>query len=389
MNGDSKPLAEKGKASQVEQPLCYRRIVVKLGSALLTAGGDRLDLALMASLVDQIARLLAEKAEVIVVTSGAMAVGRHRLNIKQDRKETPFRQVLAAVGQSHLMHVYDQLFAELDIIVAQTLLTRHDLADRLGYLNARNTLLSLLEHRVVPVVNENDVVAVEEIAGAKIGDNDNLSALVANLVDADLLAILSDIGGLYTADPYVDPAAKLVSRVDRIDETVEAMASGGRGPGIGGMITKIQAARLATASGTDVVIASGKEPEVMARLAHGEAMGTLFPSAVDKVESRKRWMLSGLSSRGSMVVDDGAAQAIVREGRSLLPAGVREVQGAFRRGDVVTICDSNGRRIALGIANYNTEETVRICGLRSDRIEEVLGYHYGSEVVHRNNLVAL
>ncbi len=388
MSNSLEPVSD-GEDTRTTRKLRYRRIIVKLGSALLTSGGSRLDLALMASLAEQIARLRRDGAEVIVVTSGAMAVGRHRLDIRVDRKETTFRQVLAAVGQSHLMHAYDQIFAEHDIIVAQTLLTRRDLADRLGYLNARNTLLSLLEHRVLPVVNENDVVAVEEIEGAKIGDNDNLSALVANLVDADLLAILSDIDGLYTADPNVDPDASLIRRVERIDASIEAMAGSGHGPGIGGMVTKIQAARLATASSTDVVITSGHESDVIGRLAQGEAIGTLFPAQVDRMESRKRWMLAGLSLRGSVLIDDGAVQAVVGQRRSLLPAGVREVQGVFQRGDVVTICDSDGRRIALGIVNYSAEETERICGLRSERIEEVLGYQYGSEVVHRNNLVAL
>lgn len=367
----------------------YHRTVVKLGSALLTAGGSHLDVALMAALIEQVALLHRAGAEIIIVTSGAMAVGRHRLGVSRDSKETTFRQVLAAVGQSHLMHTYDQLFAEHDIIVAQTLLTRRDLTDRLGYLNARNTLLSLLEHRVVPIVNENDVVSVDEIESAKIGDNDNLSALVANLIDADLLVILSDIDGLYTADPHNDPSATRLARVEHIDESIEAMAGGGRGPGVGGMVTKIQAARLATASGTSVVIASGHEDNIVPRLVAGEEIGTFFPAQVDRVESRKRWMLSGLGLRGSVMVDDGAVYALVGERRSLLPAGVKDVQGAFNRGDVVSICDASGKRIALGIANYGAEETLRIRGLRSERIEETLGYQYGAEVVHRNNLVAL
>jgi len=370
--------------------LRYRRIVAKLGTNLLTAGSDRLDLDTMSSLVDQVARLHAAGAEVILVTSGAIAAGRQRLSHAGTRRDIPIRQVLAAVGQSHLMQSYDQLFAAHDIVVAQTLLTKRDLSDRVGYLNARNTLLALLELGAVPIVNENDVVAVEEIEGAKIGDNDSLSALVANLVDADLLALLTDTGGLYTADPRLDPSAKLIERVERIDE-VEQMAgvsqAGERGTG--GMATKVQAARLATSGGTPVVIVNGDEPDVLPRLASGEELGTFFPSQVDRMESRKRWMLSRLAVRGRIVVDAGAARALRRDKKSLLPAGVREVDGTFERGEAVDICGPDGERIACGIANYGREEVEAIRGLRSERIAATLGYEYGSEVVHRNNLVLL
>src|SRR3990172_4243278 len=252
----------------------YHRIVAKLGTNVLTAGTDRLDTDVMASLVGQVARLRKSGAEVLVVTSGAIAAGRHRLGVSRDRKEMPFRQMLAAVGQSDLMQAYQELFDRHGITVAQTLLTRRDLADRQGYLNARNTLLGLLQVGVVPVINENDVVAVDEIEGAKIGDNDNLSALVANLVDADLLVLLTDTGGLYTADPRLHPEAELIHRVERIDARIEALAGGSApGPGVGGMATKLQAARLATAGGTDMVIAAGKEPDVLVRLAHGGGGG--------------------------------------------------------------------------------------------------------------------
>ena len=232
----------------------------------------------------------------------------------------PFRQVLAAVGQIDLMQAYQELFSRHGITVGQTLLTRGDLADRQGYLNARNTLLAMLELRVVPIVNENDVVAVDEIEGAKIGDNDNLSALVANLVDADLLVLLTDTGGLYTADPRRDSAAELIPRVERIDARIEALAGGAfEGPGVGGMATKLQAARLATGGGTDMVIAAGKEPDVLVRLASGEAIGTPVPGHVSRMESRKRWMLAGLSVKGSIVVDSGAAKVLREDRRSLLP----------------------------------------------------------------------
>ena len=371
-------------------PLAYRRVIAKFGTNVLTAGTARLNLEDMAALVGQVALLHNRGAEVIVVTSGAIAAGRHRLAGRGERKEMPYRQVLAAVGQTDLMQAYQELFAWHNITIAQTLLTRRDIADRQGYLNARNTLLAMLELRVVPIINENDVVAVDEIEGAKIGDNDNLSALVANLVDADLLVLLTDQGGLYTADPRLDPTAELVPRVDVIDDKIEALAAGSSsGAGVGGMTTKLQAARLATGGGTDLVIASGKEPDILVRLVSGESVGTLFPANVDRMESRKRWMLAGLSVKGSIVVDPGAAKVLRNDGKSLLPAGVQDVRGTFARGDAVDIIDAEGRRIACGIANYDSGEIMRIRGVRSDRIEEVLGHNYGGEVVHRDNMVCL
>lgn len=375
-----------------EGELKYRRIVAKFGTNVLTAGTDRLDTELMSSLVGQVAELRKRGAEVLVVTSGAIAAGRHRLGLhdpKKDRKDMPFRQVLAAVGQSDLMQTYQELFARHGLTLAQTLLTRRDLADRLGYLNARNTLLALLELGVVPIINENDVVAVDEIEGAKIGDNDNLSALVANLVDADLLALLTDIAGLYTSDPRSNPTAELIPRVERIDAGVEALAGKTQSErSIGGMATKIQAAKLATGGGADMFIVAGKEPDVLMRLAVGEQIGTYFPAAADRMESRKRWMLTGLSVKGTVIVDEGAARVLRERKTSLLPAGVRDVQGSFQRGDAVAIAGPDGR-IACGIANYSSEEIARIRGMRSDRIEETLGHHYGDEVVHRDNLVLL
>ena len=384
-----KPLME---SQAVGAPMAsgrYQRIVAKIGTNVLTAGTGRLDLEVMSSLVGQVARLHHQGQDVLIVSSGAIACGRHRLGAPKERKDIPFRQVLASVGQTYLMRAYDELFAWHDIVVAQTLLTKRDLADRQGYLNARNTLLALLEVRAVPIVNENDVVAVEEIEGAKIGDNDNLSALVTNLVDADLLVLLTDQAGLFTADPRLHPNARLIQQVDRIDQEIEQLAGESGERGVGGMTTKIQAARLATAGGAHVVIADGREKDVLVRLAEGEALGTLFPATVDRLESRKRWMLAGLSLKGRIVVDAGAARALRQEKRSLLPAGVRRVEGSFERGDAIAICDSEGRRIACGIASYGSSDIETIHGLRSERIEEVLGYQYGAEVVHRDNLVLL
>jgi len=384
-----RPLAEtEATGAPMDSGRC-RRIVVKLGTNLLTAGTDRLNLEVMSALVGQIARLMQQGGEAIVVSSGAIACGLHRLGEPRERKDIPFRQVLASVGQTYLMRAYEELFAWHDIVVAQTLLTRRDLSDRQGYLNARNTLLALLEVRAVPIVNENDVVAVDEIEGAKIGDNDNLSALVANLVDADLLVLLTDTAGLFTADPRLDPQARLIPRVERVDSEIEALAGAGGARGVGGMATKVQAARLATAGGTNVVIADGHRRNILTRLVQGEAVGTFFPASGDRMESRKRWMVSGLSLKGSIAIDSGATQALRKENRSLLPAGVHSVSGPFERGDVIAICDSEGRRIACGIANYSSADIEAIRGQRSDRIEEALGYEYGAEVVHRDNLVLL
>ncbi len=321
----------------------YRRIVAKFGTNLLTAGSDRLDMPVMSSLVAQAARLIDEGREVLIVTSGAIAAGRERLHPAKERRGIPFRQVLASVGQTRLMQAYDQLFSAQDRVAAQTLLSKRDLSDRIGYLNARNTLLGLLECGVVPVINENDAVAIDEIADAKIGDNDNLSALVANLIDADVLAILTDAGGLYDADPRTHKHAQLLPPVDRITKDIESIAGGAdNGRGTGGMITKLQAAKLATGGGSDVFIAGGHERDVLYRIASGEHVGTMLPARSSRMESRKRWMLAGLGTRGCIVVDPGAERALLEQRKSLLPAGVREVQGPFKRGDTVNICTADG-----------------------------------------------
>ena len=368
----------------------YRRIVVKAGTTLLTGGGDRLNLQVMATLVEQLALLRLSGVETILVSSGAVAAGRHVLGITREGDPGHFRQVLAAAGQGRLMHAYEQLFDWHEIPVAQALLSRTDISERLGYLNIRNTLLTLMELRVVPIVNENDVVAVDELKGDVFGDNDTLSAMVANLVDADFLVMLGQVGGLFTADPNIDSEAQLVETVEMLDDEVAAL--GGEswdGRGQGGMATKLDAARLATASGVDVVIASGLEPDVLTRLADGERIGTFFPSTSNKIESRKRWMLSGLKNHGDIVVDSGASDVICSQSHSLLPAGVHEVRGVFERGDIVSILGSDGARIAAGITNYDSTELDMIKGSHSSRIKEVLGHAYGDEVVHRNNMVFL
>ncbi len=368
----------------------YRRIVVKLGTGLLTGGNDQLNEQVMADLVRQVAQLHHQGQELVVVSSGAIAAGRYKLGLTEEIRGVPFKQVLAAVGQHRLMHVYEQLFSRHDVTIAQALLARADLSDRAGYLNARNTLLALFELRVLCIVNENDVVAVDELEEAKFGDNDNLSAMVANLVDADLLLLLTDTAGLYTADPHRDPDARLISEVKRIDSGIEYLAAGTSTRfGTGGMITKIEAAKLATASGVTVFVADGREPDVISRLTSGETIGTCFLPTTTKLESRKRWMLSGLSVKGKLVVDAGAAVALRKQNRSLLAAGIKQVGGKFERGDIVNIYDAEGFRFGCGITNYSSGDIAAIRGVYSGEIAAVLGHDYGSEVVHRNNLVVL
>jgi glutamate 5-kinase len=368
----------------------YQRIVVKAGTNVLTGGGDSLDLGLMAHLVEQMADLHERGIEVLLVSSGAIASGAQVLDIGGQREDIPSRQALAAVGQSRLMHTYERLFEEHSITVAQALLSRENITDREGYLNVRNTLLALLDWEVIPIINENDVVAVEEIGVEVFGDNDNLSAMVANLVDADLLIMLSDIDGLYTADPHEDTHAKLILSVERVDEAIESVAGDKHSTrSRGGMQAKLKAIKLATASGVAVALVNGRENRVVPRLAEGESVGTFFAPTGSKMESRKRWMLSGLSMRGRIVVDDGAVYAIHRNHGSLLPAGIKEVDGHFKRGDIILVVGARGERVACGIASYGSEDVTAIKGLRSDRIREALGYQYGEEVLHRNNMVLL
>ena len=368
----------------------YRRIIVKAGTNILTGGRDELDDSFIDNLVSQISELSSSGREMLLVSSGAVAAGRGVMRNLSKSSVLPDRQVLAAVGQGRLMHLYEQAFATHGIPTAQALLSRRDVNDRLGYLNLRNTLLSLLNNGVVPVINENDVVAVEELEGEVFGDNDTLSALVANLIDADLLVILGSVEGMYTKDPNIFTDAELISVVEKMDDKLNEYA----GPssdlrGRGGMVTKIEAARLATASGVDVVIANGTTDSVVVRLSNGERIGTLFKTSVSKLESRKRWMLSGVSNKGNIKVDKGAVSALKSSKTSLLPAGVLSCFGRFERGDIVYIKDEHENNIAAGISNYGSSDLLQIQSLKSDRIEQVLGHYYGDEVIHRDNMVML
>ena len=365
-----------------------QRIVIKVGTNLLTDSGTRLNRARMADYVRQIAALRDQGKQVVLVTSGAVAAGASAGATTPSGKGIPARQILAAIGQPLLMRGYAELCAPYGIAVAQALFT-HTALERDGYLNARNTLLGLLEAGVLPICNENDVVAVAELQ--QIGDNDTLSALAANLVDADLLVLLTDIEGLYTADPRNNAAATHVPVVESITREVERMAgAAGSARSVGGMATKIKAARMATAAGTDVVICRGTIPDVILAVAAGEEVGTRFASKVSRTKRlREAWMASDLARGHRIVVDAGAANALLKNGRSLLPAGIIAVEGAFKRGDTVEIRAAGGDAFACGLVNYPSDELRKIMGRNSSEIATLLPESFGDEAVHRNNMVFL
>lgn len=363
----------------------YRRVVVKLGTSVLTGGTPRLDRAHMVELVRQCAVLHQEGSELILCTSGAIAVGRERLAFPELPPTITSKQLLAAVGQSRLMLVWERLFELYDIHVGQILLTRADVENRNRYLNARDTLQALLQQGIVPIVNENDAVATQEI---RVGDNDNLSALVTLLTGADALLLLTDQPGLFTADPRTNPDAELIPEVRTIDESLRALASGSiTGLGVGGMATKLEAADVARRAGADVVIASGHAPDVIRRIVVGESVGTRFPALETPLESRKRWILAGTMPSGRLVVDEGAVRALRQNGSSLLPAGIVEVKGTFDRGDTVLIQGPGQETIGRGIARYGSSDLPKIIGHHSDQIAERLGYAYGPVAVHRDDLI--
>ena len=362
-----------------------RRIVVKVGSSLVTDEGRGLDAQAIGDWCRQMATLRQGGHELIMVSSGAIAEGMKRLGWTSRPSAIHELQAAAAVGQMGLVQVYESRLRELGVGSAQVLLTHADLADRERYLNARSTLLTLLQLGVVPVINENDTVVTDEI---KFGDNDTLGALVANLVDADLLIILTDQQGLYTADPRKDPAATFVHEAQAGDPALEAMAGGaGSSIGRGGMITKILAAKRAAGSGASTVIAWGREPDALLRLAAGERIGTALMAQTAKNQARKQWMVDHLQLRGAVEVDAGAAAKVRDEGKSLLPVGMTGVYGEFARGDVIAVRDTQGLEIARGLANYSSAEARLICRKASSDFEKLLGYTGEPEMVHRTNLV--
>ena len=363
-----------------------RRLVVKVGSALVTNNGSGLDLSAINEWARQIATLRAQGKEVVLVSSGAIACGMQRLGWKKRPHAVHELQAAAAVGQMGLAQVYERAFAAHSLATAQVLLTHDDLADRKRYLNARSTLNTLLQLGVVPVINENDTVVTDEI---KFGDNDTLGALVANLVEADALIILTDQPGLYTADPRKDAQATLISEAAAGEARLEAMAGGaGSSIGKGGMITKVLAAKRAARSGAHTAIASGHEPDVMPRLAAGEAIGTLLVSGTPPLAARKQWLADHLQLTGKLVLDAGAIKAL-GQGRSLLPVGIRGVHGEFERGAVVACVSAEGQELARGLINYPSNETRRIAGKASGEIEAILGYVDEPELIHRDNLILL
>ena len=362
-----------------------RRIVVKVGSSLVTNEGRGLDEVAIGEWCRQMSILVRDGREVIMVSSGAIAEGMKRLGWSTRPHEIHELQAAAAVGQMGLAQVYETKLRENGLGSAQVLLTHADLADRERYLNARSTLLTLLKLGVVPVINENDTVVNDEI---KFGDNDTLGALVANLVEADALVILTDQKGLYTADPRKDSSAQFVHEAQAGDPALEAMAGGaGSSLGKGGMITKILAAKRAAGSGASTVIAWGREPDALLRLAQGEAIGTLLVAQTAKQQARKQWMADHLQMRGSVTVDAGAARKLIDEGKSLLPIGMTAVEGEFSRGDVIAVRDEHGNEIARGLANYASSEARLICRKPSTEFEKWLGYVAEPEMLHRDNLV--
>ncbi|WP_322508301.1 glutamate 5-kinase [Anaerolinea sp.] len=363
-----------------------KRIVVKVGTSTLTDGGRRLSPPRMVDLARQIALVRSKGVDIILVSSGAIAAGREVLNYPELPRFIPKKQMLAAVGQPRLMAMYTEYFAIYGQRVAQVLLTRADLMDRKRYLNARDTFEALLLQGILPIVNENDTVATEEI---RFGDNDTLSAQVAALVEADDLILLTDQAGLYEADPRVVPDARLIREVpaEEIPDTLWEAAGGSRsGLGTGGMLTKLRAADLARRSGTTVWIAQGNEEDIIIRIVNNEKLGTRFAPMISHLEGRKRYLLAGHQVQAGVWIDKGAARALSRGG-SLLPVGIIRVEGEFERGDTIRILNEQGKLIALGLTYYSSSEVQRFAGKHSDQIESILGYTFGEEVVHHNHMV--
>ena len=362
-----------------------KRVVVKIGSAVLT-GEDGLNQEVMENLAQEVSFLLKSGKEAILVSSGAVAAGKKRLGLQVDRNlELKEKQGAAAIGQSTLMRSYEDIFDRLGYKVAQVLLTHDDLSNRNRYLNVRNTILTLLDWNIIPIINENDTVSVEEL---RFGDNDTLGALITNLIEADLFICLTDVDGLYTGNPNEDSGAKPVYTVAKVDKKVKAMAENVVGAlGTGGMQSKIQAAHMVSARGGSSFIGSGRTKEILKKLFACEAVGTFFLPQAEKMQSRKHWIAFVLRPKGDVVLDQGACKALVKGGKSLLPSGILEVRGNFKVGAPVQCLDEKGKLIATGLSNYNADDLSKIQGLNSMQIEEALGYKDSDEVIHRDNLV--
>ena len=361
------------------------RWVVKVGSALLTNDGEALNQEFIVNLVEQIVGLRESGIEVVLVSSGSIAAGVRRLNMASRPERLNQLQAAAAVGQASLIREYENALRPFDVTIAQLLLTNADIANRERYLNAKNTLTTLLQLGVLAIVNENDTVATDEIC---FGDNDSLGALVANLIDADVLVILTDQDGLYTADPRSDPKAELVSHANASDTSLQEMAEGGTTIGRGGMITKLTAAQKASSSGASTLIANGRQQNILLRLQQGEELGTLL-SASDRLASKKQWLAGQMRVAASVTLDDGAANVLQKAGKSLLPVGVSSINGDFVRGELISCIDAQGKEIARGLSNYSSDELTKIAGCSSDQIAGLLGYRGDDELIHRDNLVLL
>ncbi len=363
------------------------RIVVKVGTSTLTHANGKLNYARIEGLVRELANAVNSGKQIILVSSGAVGAGMDRLGWKEKPKTIPEKQAAAAVGQGILMHTYEKLFGEYGQVVAQVLLTREDSVNRRRYANSRNTLLKLLDIGVIPIINENDAVAIDEL---KIGDNDTLSANVAAIVDADVLIILSDVEGVYSANPQTDPTAKLLQEIDEVTPEIEAICGGaGTLRGTGGMFTKMAAARMAMNSGIVMVIASGARDGVVQSVLGGEMVGTLFPPTQTRLRFRKRWLAFGARIRGRLTVDKGCAHALLKNGSSLLAAGIQAVEGSFEQGNTISILNQDGWEIARGLSNYSSRDTRKIKGVHTQEITEILGHKPYDEVVHRDNMVLL
>lgn len=362
------------------------KIVVKVGTSTLTQGGKKLSREYMLSLVHQIVHLKNQGIQVVLVSSGAIAAGRELLNFPKVDRSLPSKQMFSSVGQLKLMEIWSEIFFKFDLNVGQVLLTRDDFSHRRRYLNARDTLHCLLKHNIVPIINENDAIATKEI---RVGDNDNLAALVANLLDADALVLLTDQEGLFTADPRSNPDATLIPVVKHIDESIFNLAGGSSTTlGTGGMITKIEAAQIASQSGTRTIIASSSRPNVLIDIVEGKEIGTLFLEEMTARESRKRWLLSEKRT-GLIHVDEGAATKILHHGASLLASGITKTTHTFERGATVEVVDNDGDEIAVGITNYGSQEIQKLLGKHSTCIEDILGYSYGPEIIHRTNMTRI
>lgn len=372
----------------------HKRILVKIGTQLITNKNKNIDESIIEKIVDQVSLLIKKNIQVLIVTSGAVASGKsilksHKTDLNISKKTLTYKQTLASLGQAPLINLYSKYFQKHNLVVGQALISRSDLQNRLGYLNIRNTLENLMNQKAIPIINENDVVSVDELQGEVYGDNDRLSAMIANAVDADLLILLGDIEGIFTSDPKFNKDAKLINSIEEInDEIIKISGDTSDDIGSGGMKSKIEAASLATKSGAKVVIASGKLNNVILKIIDGQNIGTTINTSGKKLESKKRWLSTGIyESKGIVIIDDGATKAILEKGASLLPAGILSIEGDFYRGDIISIKSNSGTTFAWGISNYASNDIKLIKGKGSKNITELINKKYEPEIIHRDNLV--